>query len=255
MKPDSPAPQILVHRTHGVEVLTLNRPRSANAVTLDAGELITRHLQAAAADPQVAAVVLASTGKVFCAGYDLKAPPADTSDPAGQRSRIWQGVFLAMVDFPKPFVVAVNGAAIGLGCMFVMLADHVVCVPDAYISLPEIKHGMLTPAGYTITKFGLNHSIAADMTLAARTVTLASVAHLKRIEVVASTAVLERALSVASELAAHPAHAYRMNKSWVNHQLRAQINEAFAAGASFRREAATGISSDPMHDGDVKSSA
>ncbi len=245
MKPDTTPAEILVHRRHGVEILTLNRPRSANAVTLEAGELITACLQAAMSDPQVTAVVLASTGKVFCAGFDLKAPAADTSDPAGQRSRVWQDVFLAMADFPKPFVVAVNGAAVGLGCMFAMLADHVVCVADAYISLPEIKHGMTTPVGYTITKFGLNHSIAAEMTLTGRLVALASVAHLKRIEIVASDAVLERALGVASELAAHPADAFRNNKRWSNFQLRQEINEAFAAGASFRREAATATVSGP----------
>jgi enoyl-CoA hydratase/carnithine racemase len=181
-------------------------------------------------------MVLASTGKVFCAGFDLKAPPADIADPAARRSGVWQEVFLAMADFPKPLVVAVNGAAVGLGCMFVMLADHVVCVADAYISLPEIKHGMTTPVGYTITKFGLNHSIAAEMTLAARPVTLASVAHLKRSETVSPEALLERALAIAGELAAYPAEAFRNNKRWINLQLRKEINEAFAAGASFREK-------------------
>lgn len=241
MKPDTTPAEILVHHRNGVEILTLNRPRSANAVTLECGELITARLRSARSDAQVTAVVLASTGKVFCAGFDLKAPPAGTADAAAHRSRVWQDVFVAMADFPKPFVVAVNGAAVGLGCMFAMLADHVVCVADAYISLPEIKHGMLTPAGYTIAKFGLNHSIAAEMTLSGRSVALASVAHLKRIEIVAPEVVLERAVHVAGELAAYPADAFRNNKSWCNLKLRQEIDEAFAAGAAFRREAVAAV--------------
>jgi len=63
---------VLARRDGAVLVLTLNRPDSLNALTLDDARLLGERLDAAAADPSVRAVVLTGAGSAFSAGGDTK---------------------------------------------------------------------------------------------------------------------------------------------------------------------------------------
>ena len=63
---------LLFEVTDGVGLIRLNRPEDGNAITLEmAGELleVARRCEQ---DPEVRAVVLTGSGRMFCAGGDLK---------------------------------------------------------------------------------------------------------------------------------------------------------------------------------------
>src|SRR5438445_4576619 len=93
-----------------VKVLTLDRPEARNAVNAAVTAALSAHLDAAAADGEVWAVVLTGSGdKVFSAGMDLKA--AATGNIAGVINEYGFGG-LVRRDFPKPLIAAVNGAAL-----------------------------------------------------------------------------------------------------------------------------------------------
>ncbi|MDP3316301.1 MAG: enoyl-CoA hydratase/isomerase family protein [Devosia sp.] len=233
--PDTP---LLANTADGILTLTLNRPDHANSVTVDVGKSRIAHFQTAASNPAIRAMVLTATGGIFCAGFDLKTQPqVDTLQLARERSKVWEALLFATVDFPKPLVMALNGPAVGLGCMFALLADRLVSVRDVILSLPEIRHGWPTPVGYTIAKFGLNHAIATDMVLSARRVRLADVAHLRPpTEFTDRDQLLPAAQRAAASLSASHAITYARNKQWLSHHLRQELKDAYVANTRFRDE-------------------
>lgn len=227
---------IVCTRSDGILTIALNRPECANAVTVDGGIALRQHFQAAAADSSVRAVVLTANGKHFCAGFDLRTQPQDDSvDKAYKRSTVWRDLFFEVLCFPKPFVVAANGGAVGLGCMLASIADKVVAVDSAYVSLPEIRHGWPTPVGYTMAKYGLSAPLAMELTLSARRIAVTALVNIGKFEVVAADLLLTRAQETARELAAFPMQAFCDNKAWIHRRLHEELTEAFDVAASYRQ--------------------
>ena len=64
-------PELLVERTDGVALLTLNRPEALNALGGDMLSLLLDALRGLAADAGIGCVVLTGAGRGFCAGQDL----------------------------------------------------------------------------------------------------------------------------------------------------------------------------------------
>jgi enoyl-CoA hydratase len=144
---------VLERERHGrVEVLTLNRPESANAMD---GELLTAlgdALDELEEDGDVRVVVLTGAGRHFCGGMDLRAfsegadgPPTPERRPSARR-----GMGLFTTPFAKPLVAAVNGAAVGGGFELVMLCDLVVAADVARFGLPEVRRGLFASGGGTL---------------------------------------------------------------------------------------------------------
>jgi enoyl-CoA hydratase/carnithine racemase len=129
-------------------VLTLRiaRPEKKNALTLGMYETITAGLEYAAHSPEVRVVLVRGTDGVFTAGNDLgdfmKSPPSSEDSPVGR--------FLqALVDFPKPLVAAVEGAAIGVGTTMLLHCDLVYAAKGTRFALPFTTLGLSPEAAST----------------------------------------------------------------------------------------------------------
>jgi len=119
-----------------VLTLTLNRPEKANALTLEM--LRTLADQFERVDPDVCAVVLTGTGKVFSAGADLDAARAGLAiDP------VWERLSRAVAACPALTVAAMNGTAAGGALGMVLACDLRVAVPGAKMFYPVMKLGFL----------------------------------------------------------------------------------------------------------------
>ncbi|MEU0838260.1 enoyl-CoA hydratase family protein [Streptomyces sp. NPDC005962] len=97
----------------GIVTLTLDSPHNRNALSARLVAELRAHLAAAGADPEVRAVLLTHTGNTFCAGADLREPPA-VSGASGLVA-----LLRALVELPKPVVARVTGhvRAGGLGLL------------------------------------------------------------------------------------------------------------------------------------------
>ena len=89
-----------------VATVTLDSPRNRNALTMALVGEMTARIGAAAADPSVHAVVLTHTGRVFCAGADLKAAGSVsmTESAAAIMAALTQ-----IVRLPKPVIARITG--------------------------------------------------------------------------------------------------------------------------------------------------
>ena len=129
-----------------VRVLTINRPEALNAFDEDHYNLIAKELRAAGDDPGIAVAVLTGTGRSFCAGTDVKQMSARNDGDVEIGAAGFVGFLAALLDFPKPLLIAVNGLAIGIGATMLGLADLVLVSASARLRYPFTELGVAPEA-------------------------------------------------------------------------------------------------------------
>jgi enoyl-CoA hydratase len=125
-----------------VAVVTLNRP-PVNALSREVRVALIAAFDALEADADVRAIVLTAKGKVFCAGADIKEKAALAGEPADyvRANRLTRDGFFSILDSSKPVIAAVQGAALGAGCVLAACCDMIFAAETAVFGLPEIDVG------------------------------------------------------------------------------------------------------------------
>lgn len=130
-----------------VRTITLNRPEALNAFNEALYDATTIALREAAADPEVAVVLLTGAGRAFSAGTDLGDLQAMATDPdfvAGEFG--FNGLVDALAAFPKPLICAVNGLGLGIGTTVLGFADLAFMSTDARLKCPFTSLGVAPEA-------------------------------------------------------------------------------------------------------------
>ncbi|KNC55594.1 Delta3,5-delta2,4-dienoyl-CoA isomerase [Thecamonas trahens ATCC 50062] len=162
----------------GVIHIELNRPRALNAMNLAFFDDLAAVMADVARDRSVRAVVLSGAGKVFSAGLDLKEAAAGVFTSGGRRRRDgesddddeeddggtsdvarhglatlrdivapWQDAFTAVAECRVPVIAVVHGACVGGGVDLISAADIRIAAADAWISVAEVKIGIVADLG------------------------------------------------------------------------------------------------------------
>lgn len=132
--------------------ITLNRPDAANAIDLTMGRELMQAAIRASEDRGVRAVLLTGSGRMFCAGGDLKAFAAQGDELGAHVKELAGMLHLAISRFVRmdaPLVVAVNGAAGGGGMSFVLAADLVLAAESAKFAMAYTRAGLSPDGGST----------------------------------------------------------------------------------------------------------
>lgn len=140
----------------GVATLTLNRPEIHNAFDDTVVAALSEAFAQAADDSSVRALILASTGKSFCAGGDLnwmRRMAQYGYEDNLRDSNLLAEMLRRLNTLPKLTIARVQGAAFGGGVGLVSCCDIAVAAPEAAFCLSEVKVGMI-PA--TISPYVLN---------------------------------------------------------------------------------------------------
>ena len=139
----STAPLLISRDTRGVVTLTLNRPQAFNALNEALLNALQSALKDIAADSSVRAVVVAATGKAFCAGHDLKEMRAAPS--LGYYQRLFgqcSSMMLALQKLPVPVLANVQGMATAAGCQLVAMCDLAVAADSARFATSGVNYGL-----------------------------------------------------------------------------------------------------------------
>ena len=128
-----------------VRIAALNRPEALNAFNKRQFDEVAEAFLGAKADADCRVLVLTGTGRAFSAGADL-GPTTDYEPVHGL-----DGMLAAIVDFPKPFVLAINGLGVGIGATLAGLADFVFMAESARLRCPFSTLGLVAEAGSTRT--------------------------------------------------------------------------------------------------------
>ena len=143
----------------GVATLVLDRPKKHNAMS---ALMIAELRQAAdqlASDDAVRVVVLAATGKSFCAGGDLGWMKAQmAADPATRfvEARKLAEMLNALNTLPKPLIGALQGNAFGGGVGMAAVCDVAIGVDSLKMGLTETRLGLIpaTIGPYVVARMG-----------------------------------------------------------------------------------------------------
>jgi enoyl-CoA hydratase/carnithine racemase len=136
-----------------IGIVTLSRPQARNAWGADFNEGIGRHFAAMEDDDEIRCAILTGdeAGGAFSAGANLKDPKTHTMESSAalikslpkRRDR----AFEVLGNFPKPLVGAVNGYAVGIGCIVTFCCDLLVASDRAEWRLPQVALGILPAYG------------------------------------------------------------------------------------------------------------
>ena len=136
-----------------IGTVTLSRPQARNAWDDDYYEGLTRYLDEMEADDDVHCAIITGdqSGGAFSAGANLKKETTHKSEsPAAfiKSMTRWKNFpFNQLADFPKPVIAAVNGYAIGIGCIITFCCDLIVASERAEWRLPQVALGILPAYG------------------------------------------------------------------------------------------------------------
>jgi len=139
-------PLIVDVAVEGRATVTLNRSDVHNAFDDKLIALLTRELDALDRNPTVGVVVLAATGKSFCAGADLKwmRRMADYSEAENQTDAEALAALMKTLNrLSKPTVAEVQGAAYGGGVGLICCCDIAIASEAAQFSISEVKLGLI----------------------------------------------------------------------------------------------------------------
>lgn len=131
-------------------IITFNRPKQRNAISVRVmGELIAA-AEAADADPQVRGIIVTGGDAYFSAGADLNEAQA-LSGPADTMAYLkqWHRLTRAFEEHNKPIIAAIEGFCMTGGCEFAMACDIRVGAEDSTYAITSARIGTVAGAGGT----------------------------------------------------------------------------------------------------------
>lgn len=139
---------ILEGTRNNIKIVTFNNPRKRNALNIRMYVKLTEILNNAAADKDIAMVVLTGAGDIYSSGNDLTAVENISVD---ESIHIMVKCVEAFITFPKLLVAIVNGPAVGVAATTLGLCDFVFASENAFFYTPFTKLGIVAEACSTFT--------------------------------------------------------------------------------------------------------
>lgn len=234
-------------RGAGVHEITLTRPELRNRFDNALQTELATVLRRLGDDDAVRAIVLASTGSAFSAGGDFALMQAAHDDDIVRRDTVAAGRDLlhAFLDLRQPVVVAVQGAAIGLGATVALMCDVVVAARRAKLADTHVQIGLVAGDGGCLVWPHAVGMLRARRYLLTGDALDAETAHQMGIVtdlVDEPDQALPCAQAIAERIAALPPMAVQGTKNALNHLMKQRADEV--VDLAFALEDQTLVSSD-----------
>ena len=139
---------------HLIGVMTLNTPKSLNALSVEMCQLLSEQLEQWQAAAKVVAIVLKGAGeKAFCAGgdirklYDSMSETAPLPNPyATEFFSHEYRLYRQMHFYPKPLILWGDGIIMGGGMGLMAACSHRIVTERTRFAMPEITIGLFPDA-------------------------------------------------------------------------------------------------------------
>ncbi|HCK77089.1 MAG TPA: enoyl-CoA hydratase [Gammaproteobacteria bacterium] len=218
-------------RAPGVMMLTLNRPDQYNPLSEQMLSSLQAEIDEVSANNEIKVLIIAATGKAFCAGHDLKEMRA-TPDQLYYEdlfSRCSQ-MMLTLARMPQIVVARVQGMATAAGCQLVANADLAVTVDTARFAVSGINLGLFCSTPSVPLSRAISRKRAFEMLTTGGFID-AHTAHEYGLvnDVVPADKLDETVDALAQNIASKPADALRTGKALFYRQLNMPLAEAYQA--------------------------
>jgi enoyl-CoA hydratase/carnithine racemase len=152
-RPEDSTPMsiVLCEDRDAVRHVVLNRPEKRNAFNRELIGALRDALIEAAADADVACVVVRGAGPMFSAGMDFAALGELAADPDPRRVHALRRPILEtwnlLEQMPKPTIAQIHGACLGGAMELALACDLRTMAADAIMGLPETRVGLIPDVG------------------------------------------------------------------------------------------------------------
>ena len=144
---------VITSVSNGVGRIELNRPKLINALSQDMVGAIDDALSAWRDDDSVSLVLVTGRGeRGLCAGGDIKAVYNDIVAGSDENAKFWNREYkmnFAISEFPKPYVVIMNGITMGGGVGISGHGSHRIATESTKVGMPETGIGLFPDVGGT----------------------------------------------------------------------------------------------------------
>ena len=148
----------------GVTTLTLNRPQAFNSLSEAMLAALQRELDLLSTDESLRVLVIAASGKAFCAGHDLKEMRAQPSLNYYRELFARCGkVMMAIQRLPVPVIAKVQGIATAAGCQLVAQCDLAVASSTARFAVSGVNLGLFCSTPGVALSRNLSRKAAFEM--------------------------------------------------------------------------------------------
>ena len=216
---------IVTERSGSILRVQFNRPARKNALTSEMYADVADLLDAASRDEAVRVALLHGSGDSFTAGNDLedfmKHPPQATGSPQERFTT-------ALINFDKPLIAAVHGAAVGSGATMLTHCDFVYATESARFQMPFVNLAIVPELGtsYSVPARA-GYIAAAELFLLGMPFGAQRAAEVGLVtRVVSEDSLLSTAMETARALAEKPPVALRASKRLLKQWSREQTEAA-----------------------------
>lgn len=223
---------IETRKEDNVLVITLNRPKALNALSVQLTTELGQALKEAEEDSTVGATIITGSEKAFAAGADIKEMAGhDYMDVfmSDFITKTWEDASKTR----KPLIAAVAGYALGGGCELAMMCDFIIAADTAKFGQPEITIGTIPGSGGTqrLARF-VGKSKAMDMCLTGRMMDAAEAERCGLVSrIVPAADLMTEAMDAARKIASYSRPVVMMCKDAVNRAYETTLAE----GVHFER--------------------
>jgi enoyl-CoA hydratase/carnithine racemase len=222
----------------GVATLTLNTPRSLNALSLAMLEALIAEFEAIASDGAARVVVLAGVGPALSAGHDLKEMQAHRNDCDRGRSYYVElfarcsTLMQAIVALPKPVIAAIEGVATAAGCQLVAACDLAVAGEKARFGLSGVNFGLFCSTPLVAVGRAVSRKRAMEMAMTGQLYSAADAEHFGLVNrVVSEGHALAEAQALAKTIAQQSGPTLAIGKRAFYTQIERPLDEAYSVAS------------------------
>ena len=214
-----------IKRDGKVLIVSFNRPETMNSVSNELHAEMASIFADVRYDDKTFAVLLTGEGEAFSVGGDLKGMRIDNG---GWSQIAWEAkkIINDILEFEKPVIAAINGAAAGLGATVALFCDVIFMSDKAKIADPHVKLGITAgDGGAVIWPLLCGVARAKEMLMTGDTLSADQAYKLGLVNhVVPHEDLMATAMAFAQRMANGPAHAIQSTKISINKLIKSVTN-------------------------------
>jgi enoyl-CoA hydratase/carnithine racemase len=213
----------------GIATLTLNRPQQYNALSNELLDALRVEFNKMADDKTIRVVVIAGSGKAFCAGHDLKQMRANYAlDATEALFRKCSEVMIKLTQLPQPVIAKVHGMATAAGCQLVAQCDLAVCSDNASFATSGVNLGLFCSTPGVALARNLPRKQALEMLLTGDFIDAHTALQRGLVNRVVALEKLDQAVNeIAQTIIAKPAEVIALGKKLFYEQIELGLGAAY----------------------------
>jgi 2-(1,2-epoxy-1,2-dihydrophenyl)acetyl-CoA isomerase len=217
----------------GIALIYLNRPDVLNALNEPMKNELIHVLKETEQDDSIRALILTGRGRAFCAGADLnRFMEIQEGDKDHQEKTRFGSLDFprAFIQYPKPIIAAINGAAYGFGFTVTLTCDIRLASERAKFSCAFVRIGV-TPefcSTFFLPRL-IGYGKAAELIFTARPFDAREALEMGAINhLFPHHRLLPEAKKIAKQIASMPPRAVQRSKEILRHGMQSTLDQVIA---------------------------